>query len=118
MGKAIGRGAGITITKRLDRAEVWRTDSVMAAITPVMKLRVVGLQPAGGGRGEVVDFEEQTSNVATASNLHVMPKSDSVQLTKMTRVVIDKAVAQGSFIKNRNYRVEFTLLADDGTDAP
>lgn len=83
-----------------------------------MKLRVIGLQPAGGGQGEVVDFEEQTSNVATASNLHVMPKADGVQLAKMQRVVIDKATSQGKFIKDRNYRVEFTLLADDGTDAP
>lgn len=90
----------------------------MAAIAAVMKMRCVRLQPAVAGRPEVVDLEEQPSNVATASNLHVMPKSDSVQLTEMQRVVIDKAAAQGAFKVNRNYRVEFTLLADDGTDVP
>lgn len=83
-----------------------------------MKMRCVRKQPAGPGQPEVVDLEELPSNVTTASNLHVMPLSSSVQMAQLRQIVIDKAAAQGAFLVNRNYRVEFTLLADDGTDAP
>lgn len=79
------------------------------AIAAVVRMKCVRLQPAGGGNPEVVDLEEETSNVTTESSVHVMPRGNKVPLAT-TKLVIDRAAAQGAFIKDKSYKVEFTAL--------
>lgn len=86
----------------------------MAAIAAVMKMRCVGLQPAVAGQPETVELVEDVTNSTTNSNLHVMPIASAIPMARMRKITIDKAAAQGKFVKDRSYRVEFTLLADGG----
>lgn len=77
------------------------------AITAVLKMKCVRLQPAVGGSPEVVELEEVFDSDVAKSNLHVMPSNAAVPAL-LNQLIIDKATAQGSFKKDMLYVVNFT----------
>lgn len=81
----------------------------MAAIAAVIRMKCVRLQPAAQSRPEIVDLEEQTSNLTSESNAHIMPPGN-FKPAVINGLVIDNPLAKGAFVKGASYSVAFTLL--------